>query len=480
MLIKNNQLLKYLVLLTDWVFVLISAWLLYGSISRVQRQLHQTQQEYYNLFNHTVEGIYQVLPSGIYINANLALAHIYGYAHPEEVIANCTWQTLDVDYRKRADFIKKLSNNSTVSGEVFEIYRRDGSIICIVENACTVRDSLGKLLYYQGTVQEVTNNASLTEVEEELPEDTSTILMAVIEGMTDAVFVKNHQGKYLMTNEPGAKFLGKSINQVLNAYDWELFPRQVAQQIRESDRLVLATGETVTYEQDTTILDKNNLPVFRSFLVSKSVYHNSESKTLGLLSIARDITDYKQMKEERSQLLEQLKKDIEDLAALTEAAINAPNSIDLKQLLDTLLQQIIEVLSADTAVILLKENDYLRYTNGVGVNPEIRIYYEVPVGEGFAGTIAKFMEPLYVKDTINEPTIEVLNATSLTFILEQGIHTILGVPLKRNGCCIGVIHLGWCQIHPYNEREVHLLEITAERCAMAIVNRELYEQTQRL
>ncbi|MFB2834505.1 EAL domain-containing protein [Floridanema evergladense] len=472
--------LRYLHILADWTFVVFTAWLLYYSTSRLQRQLQQSKQEYYNLFNHTIEGIYQVLPSGDYINANLALAEIYGYTHPEEVIANCSWQILNVDYQKREKFIDKLYNNGTVYGEVFEIYRRDRTVICVVENACAVRDNFGKVLYYQGTVQEINNHNNSVEGEEELSEDSSTILTAIVEGMTDAVFVKNHQGRYLMINEPGARFLGKSVNQVINAYDWELFPREVAQQIRESDRLVLTTGETVTYEQNITILNQNNLPESRIFLVSKSVYHNSEGNTLGLLYIARDITDYKQVEEEKSQLLEQLKKDIEDLAALAEATTNVPSTIDLKQLLDILLQQIVEVLSADTAVILLKENGYLRFTNGVGVHPEISIYYEVPVGEGFAGTIAKSMEPLYVKDTINKPTIEVLNATSLTFILEQGIRTMLGVPLKRNGNCIGVIHLGWCQIHPYNERELHLLEITAERCAMAIVNTELYEQTQRL
>jgi PAS domain S-box-containing protein/diguanylate cyclase (GGDEF)-like protein len=479
-LTKNSLNWRYLPLVADWAFVLFSACLLYSSISRVQRQLQQTKQEYYNLFNYTVEGIYQVLPSGSYINANLPLAHIYGYTHPEEVITSCTWQKLDVDYQKRANFIDKLYKNGSVSGEVFEIYRRDGSTICIVENACAVRDNLGKILYYQGTVQEITNNSTYPEIEEELPEESNTILLAIIEGMTDAVFVKNHQGKYLMTNEPGAKFLGKSVNQVVNSYDWELFSREVAQQIRESDRLVLSKSETITYEHNTTILDKNSLARSRTFIVSKSVYRNAKGKVLGLLSIAKDITDYKQVEAEKVQLLEQLKKDIQDLAALAEATTNAPNNLDLNQLLKTLLQQIVEVLKADTATILLENNGFLKYHTGVGVKPEISPSYEMPVGEGFAGTIAKFMEPLYVKDTINEPTIEVLSAASLRFILEQGIQTMVGVPLKRNGRCIGVINLGWCHIHPYNEREIHLLEITAERCAMAIVNTELYEQTQRL
>lgn len=475
---EDKTLLLHLQVIKGWIFVLCSSWLLYDQISRLQRQQHQDKQKYTSFFNNAIEGIYQVLPSGNYLNANPALARIYGYNQPEELIANCCWQKLDIDKNKRTKFVQLLSNVGTVSGEVFEVYRKDGSIIFTVENACAIRDSQGLLLYYQGTVQEI-SKPQKKEIEK-LPEESTSILHAVIEGMNDAVFVKNLDGQYLMTNESGAKFLGKSIDQVIGAHDWEVFPREIAQQIRESDLQVIVTRQTETYEQVVAIADADDYPVERTFIVSKSVYDDADGNTLGLISIARDLTNYKLVEEERYQLLEQLKKDTKDLAAITEITTNAASTLNLEQLLHMLLKQIGDVLAADTGVILLEENRYLRYTAGIGVSEEVSSNYLMPVGEGFAGTIAATMQPLYVEDPLNNPTVETLNVTSLQFILQLGIHTMLGVPLKRNGNCVGVIHLGWFSIHPYSEHEVHLLEITAERCAMAIVNTELYQQTQKL
>jgi hypothetical protein len=45
---------------------------------------------------------------------------------------------------------------------------------------------------------------------------------------------------------------------------------------------------------------------------------------------------------------------------------------------------------------------------------------------------------------------------------------------------VGVLHVDWLSIHPVSDRELHLLEITAERCTMAILNAQLYEQTKQL
>jgi PAS domain S-box-containing protein/diguanylate cyclase (GGDEF)-like protein len=57
---------------------------------------------------------------------------------------------------------------------------------------------------------------------------------------------------------------------------------------------------------------------------------------------------------------------------------------------------------------------------------------------------------------------------------------MLGVPLERNGNVVGVLHVDWLSIHSVSDRELHLLEITAERCTMAIFNAQLYEQTKQL
>jgi len=477
LVIKKTPVGQYLHIIEGWILVCFTIWLLYYLISRIKGKFFQNNPEDQNFYDNVDQGIYQVSPEGNFLKVNLALVRIYGYSNASELMANCSWQKLNVDPKQKKLFAENLSTKGIIVGEKFEVYRRDGSIICTIESAYAVRDKLGNLLYYQGTVQEIDNPG---EKISELPAESNSILHAVIEGMTDAVFVKNLQGQYLMTNETGANLLSKSVNEVIGADDWELFRREIAQQIRESDRQVLATGETLTYEETSRIFNLKHRSKDRIVIISKSIFCNAEGKSLGLISIVKDITDYKQVESERRQLLEQIKKDTQDLAALAEITNNAASTLNLEQLLDSLLQQIVEVLAADSAVILLAENSHLSYATGIGIREQVSANYRMPIGEGFAGRIATTMQPLYVEDPIKTPTIETLNAVSLQFILQMGIRTMLGVPLKRNGNCIGVIHLAWCQIHPYSEHEIHLLEITAERCAMTIINTELYEQTQRL
>jgi PAS domain S-box-containing protein/diguanylate cyclase (GGDEF)-like protein len=100
--------------------------------------------------------------------------------------------------------------------------------------------------------------------------------------------------------------------------------------------------------------------------------------------------------------------------------------------------------------------------------------YPIPIGLGYAGMIAKTMQPLYVGDTAQDPLL--VN----TLIQERGTKTLLGVPMKRQGQLVGVLHVGWRNYHPQDDRELRLLEITAERSCMSIINATLYEEAQRL
>lgn len=139
-----------------------------------------------------------------------------------------------------------------------------------------------------------------------------------------------------------------------------------------------------------------------------------------------------------------------------------------------LLQRIVEVIKADTAVILLKEGDRLKVRATIGIEEELRSEFSVAIGQGFAGNIAASHEPLYIENVQTDPLIV------SPILRKMNICTMMGVPLKRNSTLVGVLHVDWVNIHPFSDRELHLLEITAERCAMAIINAQLYEQTKQL
>ena len=91
------------------------------------------------------------------MSANPALAKIYGYDSLTELIE--TFTTIDllyVDSQRRADWVRLLLETGAVLEYESQVYRQDGSVIWISENAHAVRDEQGQLLYFEGTVQDIT------------------------------------------------------------------------------------------------------------------------------------------------------------------------------------------------------------------------------------------------------------------------------------------------------------------------------------
>jgi PAS domain S-box-containing protein len=118
---------------------------------------------YRSMFEYANEGIFQTSPSGQYLNANPALARIYGYASKEELVTGLTRieNQLYVDPSRRDTFIQAMEQQGRVRRFESQVYRKDGSIIWISENARTVRDSDGQIAYYEGMVEDITERKNL-------------------------------------------------------------------------------------------------------------------------------------------------------------------------------------------------------------------------------------------------------------------------------------------------------------------------------
>jgi len=118
----------------------------------------EAEERYRSIFENAVEGIYQTSPDGQYLNFNPALAKIYGYESASELRSGITDidEQLYVEAGKRNEFVKLMTQHGIVKNFEAQVRRRDGEIIWISENAREVRDQNGRLMFYEGTVSDIT------------------------------------------------------------------------------------------------------------------------------------------------------------------------------------------------------------------------------------------------------------------------------------------------------------------------------------
>jgi len=127
---------------------------------QVENALRETEGKYRRIFEHATEGIFQTSESGKFISVNPALATIYGYDSPEDLINSITdvGQQLYVQPKRRDELVVYLKQYDHIIGAESEVYRKDGSTIWISETIRKVYDDGGAFSYYEGIVHDITES----------------------------------------------------------------------------------------------------------------------------------------------------------------------------------------------------------------------------------------------------------------------------------------------------------------------------------
>ncbi|PXX41674.1 PAS domain S-box protein [Undibacterium pigrum] len=116
------------------------------------------------------------------------------------------------------------------------------------------------------------------------------LLDAIIRGTSDAIFVKDLKGRYVLANESTARFAGKSVQEIIGKDDYALFPEKSARQIGEIDQNIIGSGEVRSYDEHIDTADGKSLV----FMVTKGPMLDKSGNAQGLFGIARDITERKE------------------------------------------------------------------------------------------------------------------------------------------------------------------------------------------
>jgi len=144
--------------------------------------------------------------------------------------------------------------------------------------------------------------------------------------------------------------------------------------------------------------------------------------------------------------------------AVTDTALSLLNGVDL---LDELLDRVRELLAVDTAAILMLDVHarQLIATAAKGLDNEVQQGFRVAVGQGFAGRVAQSRQPVIVTE---------LTAADVEspILVQQGLRSLLGVPMLVGSELIGVLHVGSRTPRVFTADDVHLLQLVADRAGL--------------
>ncbi|MGQ9579296.1 MAG: sensor histidine kinase [Candidatus Aminicenantales bacterium] len=321
-----------------------------GEIDRLRRKISKLKAEFKRLkeseagwrlvIDEAVEGFFRSDPGGHFIWANQAMATILGYTSPEELINSPEPVALTsyVQPEKREEYKKIMNEQGQVKEFVFQARRRDGQTRWVLENARAVKDREGKILYFEGHIQDVT---PFFEASQRLAE-TKARLETLINAIPDIIFFKNRERKYVIVNKAFEQTFRLSQEKILGKDDSQILPADLAAQCMESDAAVfnlrqLFVAEEILEGKDgqKVVLETIKAPLFEA-----------DGSLTGLVGISRDITQRKKSEEELRQLLQE--KDV----LLREINHRVKNNM---QVISSLLSLQAQKLADDQAARALKE-----------------------------------------------------------------------------------------------------------------------------
>jgi len=171
-----------------------------------------SEEKYRNIFENAMEGIFQSTPQGRYLSVNPAMAKMYGYDSPEDMIESVTdiGGQLYTDPSRQALIKELVEEKGHVEGLEVERCRKDGSTFWTSMNARAVRNENGKTLYYEGTYEDITARKTMEDL---LGKERETF-KAMLEKAPYGVVLLDSRGAYLYVNPEYTNITGYALEDV--------------------------------------------------------------------------------------------------------------------------------------------------------------------------------------------------------------------------------------------------------------------------
>lgn len=258
---------------------------------KAEEELRESEIKFRSLFENAILGIYRTTPDGKIIDCNPALLKMLGFGNLQELSnRNLEQHGFEPGY-SRSEFRNKIEKEGEIIGLESAWTKKDGTSIFVNENAKAVKDNDGKFLFYEGTVEDITERK---KIEEELLISEKKY-RRLHESMIDGFVLVDMAGNIIDCNDSYCNMLGYNFEELkkltysdITPQKWHKFEQEIVIE------KILVIGFSDVYEKEYIRKDGSIFPIeLRTFLLK-----NDEGENEGMWAIVRDITERKKIEKE--------------------------------------------------------------------------------------------------------------------------------------------------------------------------------------
>ncbi len=254
--------------------------------------LRFTEAMFRGIYENATDGIFQTTPEGKFLSANPMLAKIYGFSTPEELVTALSdvSRQLYVDPARREEFVRLMRENEIIQNFESQVYNARGEIIWIAENARAVRDAEGRLRYYEGTVENITERKRA----EIAVRETERRFRSVWEKSADGMRLTDKDGILRAVNPAYCQIVGMSEAELIG--QCYIVSYQDCEEVRKLHALYRESYQSRTLPEhlDRNIVFRNGR---RAILELSNSFVEIEGQDPLILSILHDVTESRRAEE---------------------------------------------------------------------------------------------------------------------------------------------------------------------------------------
>ncbi|MCK4314607.1 MAG: PAS domain S-box protein, partial [Anaerolineae bacterium] len=432
-----------------------------------QRQaLKEAEARYRNLFDGVPVGLYRTTPEGQALDANIALVQMLGYSNRESLLTiNAADTYADPEDRQRWQVL--MEREGVVRDFEAQLRRRDGTIIWVRDSAQAVRDSDGRVLYYEGVMEDITERKR-TEEAFRRERDFS---QSIVETTSALVMVLDADGRITLFNRACEELTGYTAAETIGCVMWKfLIPERFVPGVQEAfSKRLRADVPPGNYEIPLLTRDGNE----RWITWTYTNVRDEAGDVVAFVGIGVDVTDFRRVQ----QTLERRNR---ELQALVEAGQLLSGTLDLDEVLD----RVLDVVQKQFNLASVSFSSYDPATQTFEIRAQ---HYDVPahqvgrIGERrqrdqhpYSSRALDTGQLVYEPDLWNAPHIPEERQAEAQRL---NIRSVVEVPLLAKGQPVGVLHMRSFGVPRFfTAEELAFARAIAPGAAAAIDNARLYGQ----